>query len=524
MYDLPRYSMLAIATVALTMLSPLTAAEKKTSTQVSQANNLSTKDFGLLLSVPDFLKRNVDDDQQPTDTAGHYEKWDVDHYPSAGEDEVKEVTISAKAGPSGGTVTLTIEGEVDSIVSPLKIEDQEIIYWTDPVKTGRYDKPNHRVISWNLGPNEMINEAMYIEGVKVTSYAKSIKFIAVLQTEGKTITETEETGVFQVDLDVDSNNNNGFNFAGFDEAEDKIEASDKPETSGALRPGKVVFMNKSNSDDDEVPDFADGFNLSGVGTAVGTNELATVTSELKFTPVQVELHVPFDMEKTTVTFQYDPEGESIPKIGEGIEKSGAGTAEDPVVFKIKNGGMRLWRKKAVDRTSGDSVPTGDFVPINTKIPWKDLFSDTSTISRKAELYLEYVDKLPPTKNGRKLIKIEAEEDAVVKSKDSAHVTLIPAIVQEVSFAGAKYYQLVEDKYKTPPMPAPGGGYFAPIATELAPPHWLDIDKNENPRTATGEHNYSVAFASVSKPIRVSLRRGCLILQGIGGFVCLWSHA
>ena len=479
----------------------LTAAEKKTSTQVSQANNLASKDYGLFLSVPDFLERNVDDDQEITDP--NYEKWDLEHQPSLKEDEVKEVTISAKALPGGGTVTLTIEEEVESIVSPLLL-DGEVIYWTDSIKTARYPKPNHRVITWEL-PDEansdgILNEALFIEGVKITTNAKAIKFIAVLETQGKTVKKTGGTGVFQVDLDVDSNNNNGFNFLGFDDAEDKIEASDKPETSGSLKPGKIVLMNKSNSDDDEVPDFADGFNLGGVAAGVGSNELVSVTNELKFTPVQVELHKPFNMDNTTVTFHYDPNDESIPKINEGIEMAGAGTAEDPIVFKIKKGGMRLWRKKAEERTSGDTVPSGDFVPVDTKIPWKDLFTDTASISRKVELYLEYVDKLPPTKNGRKLIKIEAEEDKQVKAKDSAHVTLVPVVVQQVSFDGAKYYQLIEDKYKTPPILNPLTGIFSPpTETQLGPPHWLDTDKNENPTTAAGEHNYSLAFASTSKP-------------------------
>ena len=89
---------LASLLLAAAMLQPL-VAETKTSTQVSQANNLSSKDFGILLSVPDHLCRNVNDNQKVSEAG--YDFWDRNHKPSIGETDIKEVTVTAKAGTTG---------------------------------------------------------------------------------------------------------------------------------------------------------------------------------------------------------------------------------------------------------------------------------------------------------------------------------------------------------------------------------------------------------------------------------------
>ena len=414
------------------MTPPLTAAEKKTSTQVSQANNLASKDYGLLLSVPTHLERNVDDDQQSTDT--NYEKWDLDHYPSAGEDDVKEVTISAKAGPSGGTVTLTIEGEVESIVSPLQVGGKEVIYWTDTLKTGRYDKPNHRVITWNLpaegDSNGILNEALFIEGVKVTTSSKAIKFIAVLTTGGKIVTKTGETGVFECDADVDSLNDHEFAFTGFDKSEDLIEKSElKISSTGPQKPGKFITnTSNSNYDDDQITDYADGF---GLEEASGSNR-STISEDLKFIPLEIKLKKPYT---TSARIKISYGSVSKPELSsEGLEKHGDGSKRDPYAYTANKGGLRIWNAKPNERSGGQKEVNeeGNFINTDEEYAWGVVCLTSATSSDEdvvetAQLYVEYVEAYPAQAHGKREITVTITEDDVTTT-DKISVTLMPVFL------------------------------------------------------------------------------------------------
>lgn len=434
MNRLTRYIITSLSTVAITMIMPLNAEDKKTSTQVSQANNLSSKAYGLELSVPKYLERNVDDNQQPSDTLGHYEKWDLDHYPSDGEDDLKEVTISAKAGPGGGTVTLTILGEIDAIVSPLQVGGEEVIYWTDSVKTGRYDKPNHRVITWELpedgDSNGMLNEDMFIEGVKVTTSAKAIQFIAVLETEGKTITKTGETGVFECDADVDSKNDHEFEFTGFDKSEDQIEKSElKISSTGPQKPGKFITnTSNSNYDDDQITDYADGFGLEG---ASGSNP-STVSEDLKFIPLEIKLKKPYT---TSAKIKISYGSVSKPELSsEGLEKHGDGSKRDPYAYTANKGGLRIWNVKPNERSGGQKEvdEEGNFVNSDKEYYWFYVCKTSSTSSEDdvietAQLYVEYVEAYPAQAHGKREITVEITEDGVTTT-DKFIVTLMPIML------------------------------------------------------------------------------------------------
>jgi hypothetical protein len=426
-----RYLLKRIFTCAIIMPALLIAAEKKTSTQVSQANNLSSLDYGLFLSVPNFLERNVDDDQQPTDENGHYEKWDLDHQPSAGEDDVLEVTISAKALPSGGTVTLTIEGEVDAIVSPLKIRGLEVIYWTDQVKTDRYHKENHRQITWQLpsegDSNGILNEVMYIEGVKVTTVAKAIKFTAVLKTGGHTVTVVKDTGVFECDADVDSLNDHEFEFTGFDKSEDQIEKSElKITETGPKKPGKFITnTSNANYDDDQITDYADGF---GLVEASGSNP-ANVSTDLKFTPVEIKLKKPYTKD-AYVTISYG--SVSMPKLSsEGLAKHGDGSKLRPYAYTANKGGLRIWNVKPDKRAGGNKQAGegGNFIYPGKIYKWTDInktlgASTDENVIETAQLFVEYVEAYPSQAHGKREITVSITEDDVTTT-DKFTVTLLP---------------------------------------------------------------------------------------------------
>jgi len=94
--------------------------------------------------------------------------------------------------------------------------------------------------------------------------------------------------VFLVDLDVDSDNDDGFGMPDQSVEEDRIEDdSDKP--------GKLIGVNDADQDGDGVPNFADGFDLWG-------NEGANAGGQ--FAPLVLTLEGPMDEGAAEVTFNY----------------------------------------------------------------------------------------------------------------------------------------------------------------------------------------------------------------------------
>ncbi len=63
--------------------------------------------------------------------------------------------------------------------------------------------------------------------------------------------------IFDVDLDIDSFNDDGLSVPGDDPAEDEIEAD-------SAYPGKLIGVNDADRDLDGVPDYADGYDLDSV--------------------------------------------------------------------------------------------------------------------------------------------------------------------------------------------------------------------------------------------------------------------
>lgn len=394
----------AIFLFGILIAFPLTwviATETSTDSDSSELNNPNPQSCGIYLTLPDYLCRNNDDDQDLT--SEYYEQWDLDHVPSPGDDDLKVVTVTGTAGPTGGTMTLEITAGSD------KIND---IFWKDSQKNEQEYQ-----LSWEVEPNASRTETLYIEGYDHSAEKNDVKMKATMDcpagtgSDGKEYSaasdeSTAETTVYEVDLDVDSENDNAFDFAGFTDAEDKIETSDK-EVDGFPRPGKIAApTSHKNSDDDDLPDYADGFNLSG---AEPLTEPATVAEDLKFIPVQIKLKEPFDPESSTAIIEFPPE--SVPSIGEGLQVFGEGTESSPKLIGVSKGGIRLWRKKPESRTSGEHVPEGDLVPMGQEVNWSDLTEEGGD-SRISKLYLEYVDVTPFQLKGKKDIKVTIKDEDV----------------------------------------------------------------------------------------------------------------
>ena len=186
------------------------ATESTTDSDSTDLNNPIAQSCGVTLSLPDYLVRNTDDDQEPTSEC--YEEWDRDNTPSPGEGDLKVVTITGTAGPLGGTMTLEITGGSSMINGT---------FWKDGEKNEQQGE-----LSWDVNPNTSRSETMYIEGYDNSAEKDDVKMKATMTCPGGVVDgqaylpaedeTTDETTVYEVDLDVDSNNNNQFAFDGFD--------------------------------------------------------------------------------------------------------------------------------------------------------------------------------------------------------------------------------------------------------------------------------------------------------------------
>lgn len=129
-------------------------------------------------------------------------------------------------------------------------------------------------------------------------------------------------------LEIDSDNNNGF------AAPDFL----PPEISVKHRldlPGKVIATNKLDDDHDQIPGYADGYNLDGKTDAPGVSTDDTASSP--FPEVVLTLPSNFDRDHGSVTISYSASDPSK------VSVTGSGTTDDPYVYHLpQNGALRLW--------------------------------------------------------------------------------------------------------------------------------------------------------------------------------------
>ncbi len=160
-----------------------------------------------------------------------------------------------------------------------------------------------------------------------------------------------------MDIDIDSDNNNGFGLPDRNFAEEAIEADrDKP--------GKVYTVNDGDVNGNQVPDFAE-FDYSGASN--------------NFVPFVVEIPSQIDLSSATVMFVYsgsDPQKIKIEEVG---------TDEYPSTrYTPDSGSQRIWLKNANEVRN----PQTDYMASGTKYSANVLgFTDSERIK---VFYLEGV--------------------------------------------------------------------------------------------------------------------------------------
>jgi hypothetical protein len=383
----------------------------------------------------------------------HDEIWDFETEsktsgaePVVGEKDTLKITVTGTADKSEATVTVSIDTGSDKIdgfwEGTLTISGQSLTIAQleelaqKELEGQKKDSSKKTTFTFTVPIGRSATQTLYIEGIKHSDSLKDVKINARIEAPAGITPDPDnrpfrasslaatplEITVYQVDLDVDSNNNEGFVFTWGSDKEDWIENSATvarvvyPEdVIGTPRPGKIVLSN-NRTDSASLDQLVNG----------GGEGLTAVSAGLQFVPVLLELKEPFDPATAMVTFTYVA---SEPGISDhGISETGT---EAPYVYSINTGGMRLWMKDATGRTSVASVlaaTPGDFIPASTeteiaKIDWSKIATDIST-PRKAKLYLEYVDKSTPEAAGLKPITVTVTGNGAT-TDDQVNVTLLP---------------------------------------------------------------------------------------------------
>lgn len=235
------------------------------------------------------------------------------------------------------------------------------------------------------------------------------------------------------DLDIDSDNNNGFdpNFprSSQDNAEDQIEDDD-------AKPGKILVVNTDDTDGDGIPDFADGFDRDG---SPGADDQ---TSGEQFIPLVLEL--PQGIDPSQVRLQFDYSG-SDPA---GVTTT---TSESGTVYTPADGHLRLWIKDGGQaRGKSGLADGGDYIT-------PDHVFDASALglgggNRKVTLWLEAIR--PSTDLGDGRIKVSLDPDGsgpigFIVSDAVRVTTFRTRFVQVAEGGGLSPVENVEVSHPTP---------------------------------------------------------------------------
>jgi len=167
-------------------------------------------------------------------------------------------------------------------------------------------------------------------------------------------------GTFRVnglDLDIDSNNSDGFNTP--ERSRDEELAEDL--AAGTDHPGKIIQINNGDADNDNVPNFADGINMfANDGPDAGG----------RFVPLVIEIGGAYDPANIEIKFSYT---EADPRT---ITRTGEGTDENPYGYEAPSGKLRLWKADGnVSRSIAEAnVSSGHYIKSGAVYTGTDLGS------------------------------------------------------------------------------------------------------------------------------------------------------
>jgi hypothetical protein len=256
--------------------------------------------------------------------------------------------------------------------------DGEVKLWADSSKTLAIPFGDYTYDGSDTRPKNgsvELPDTVYAEGTKRGQVA--IELIFGSPSASSLASDWLRMTVFDVDLDIDSFNDDGLSIPGDDPAEDEIEADSE-------FPGKFIGVNDADRDLDGIPDYADGYDLDSVP---GNNDNALDGGAI-FTPLVVRVANKLNPAMATLTFTYDA---GVPGLigREGITYDTH--AED--VYGLPSGQMRIWTAEGI-RNKQDLLAGGQFVSPGQAYRLDD-FSSLISVGDQFVITL-YVEGLRPS--------------------------------------------------------------------------------------------------------------------------------
>ena len=227
--------------------------------------------------------------------------------------------------------------------------------------------------------------------------------------------------VEEVDLDIDSDNDAGKGTPQRTEEEDEIEEEEKSDM-----PGKIVWVNRIDTDIDGIDNMYDGFDAFDQKEAGGSDA---------FVPIVFSVPADIDVKDLVVKFEYD---DSDPK---DVTRTGdPGQGYD---YQHGGGRIRLWTKDGPQtRDWRDVSDQGDFVPSDVEIDLDDLRDAASGGSGNYRLYIEGITPSELLGDGKvKLTAYRTDRGGMAEiGVDTVAITVLG--LEYVRFVGGKTVRTV----------------------------------------------------------------------------------
>jgi len=335
-----------------------------------------------------------DDDDNTNEASDRAESRAVLH-----ENDLIPVNVRVSSTVLGaGTVTLSIpEGSA------------RVRLWADPAKQKLLGTGDGG--SWQF-PTEVLPAQVFVEGVAASSGPADVSLhLACKNASGERYSDDVRLTVVAVDLDVDSDNNNGLDPPARTPDEDRIEDA-QPSVS---QPGKYGLANDNDDDRDAIPDFADGYNRDSANADDNANA----------------------NERFVLWCSSCPEGSTCPKARLKFTYSASdpvGVTTEGAVPEVRYtpaaGHFRLWnRDGAVSRNMASiaASPPGDFVPSAVVLePAQLALLGFSATKRDVKLYLEGINASKAIGDQRILVEVDPDGPGPLDfiANDAVRVTAV----------------------------------------------------------------------------------------------------
>ncbi|MCC7388916.1 MAG: hypothetical protein IT431_09120, partial [Phycisphaerales bacterium] len=289
--------------------------------------------------------------------------------------------------------------------------------WRDSRKSEQFVLPWRWSASPWLGGGDALPATLYVEGTQVSEAPGDVRLqLSLERAPGEVYRDVVRLTVGAVDLDIDADNNNALGDPLRSEDEDRIEDSQR-----AGRPGKYVLANINNDDvedEDEIPDFADGFNRDQTDPKDDIIATPASGSPEHWVPLVLQLSPGVDLMKAHLRVTYEASDPA------GVTR--LGTMPD-FEYRAAPGQLRIWLEDGLAPRRAASVaanPPGHFVPANATLTPAEL--RLTPASRAVKLYLEGTDRSAALASSRILIEVDPDGAGPLgfMAKDAVRTTVV----------------------------------------------------------------------------------------------------